>query len=197
MNKKILKLASYLLMSMSVVLVSSCSSSEDNEIISANTKIADESLVGMKEFQQATASVIQNFADKSFNYNTSSTRAIALEEDTLRELSSSLAKETEVFLVRNNIDVSEIKKSEDGEYRMAYLGMLILDYNKVANAKNITRASLGDCVLKAAGIGDLAVRGLSTKVAMKVLMKVALKRAIPYIGWGLAIGEGAACLAGY
>ena len=136
MNKKIFKLAGYLLMSMGVALFSSCSSSEDNETVSANTEIADESIVGLEQFQQSTASVIQKFADKSFNYNTSSTRAVNLEEDTLRELSSVLAKETEVFLVQNDIDVSEIKNCKDGEYRMAYLGTLILDYNKVMNAKN-------------------------------------------------------------
>lgn len=66
-----------------------------------------------------------------------------------------LQKETEVFLVQNDIDVSEIKNCKDGEYRMAYIGTLILDYNKAMNAKNLTRASIGECVLRAAGVGDL------------------------------------------
>lgn len=155
MNKKTLNLAGYLLLSMCVTLFSSCSSSEDNETISANTEIADESIAGLEQFQQSTASVIQKFADKYLNYNTSSTRAVTLEEDTLRELSSVLAKETEVFLVQNDIDVSEIKNCKDGEYRMAYIGTLILDYNKAMNAENLTRASIGECVLRGAGAGEL------------------------------------------
>lgn len=51
-------------MSMCVVLFLSCSSSEDNETVSANTEIADESIVGLEQSQQLTAAVIQDFADK-------------------------------------------------------------------------------------------------------------------------------------
>ena len=61
----------------------------------------------------------------------------------------------------------------------------------------MTRASLGDCILRAAGIGDLVKKGLGKRVVLKALIKAGLKRSIPYIGWGLAIGEGAACLAGH
>lgn len=80
---------------------------------------------------------------------------------------------------------------------MAYIGTLILDYNKATNAENLTRASIGDCVLRAAGVGDLVGRAVSRRAVMRVLIKAALKRSVPYLGWGLAIGEGAACLAGY
>ena len=66
-----------------------------------------------------------------------------------------MQKETEVFLVQNDIDVSEIKNCKDGEYRMAYIGTLILDYNKAMNAENLTRASIGECVLRGAGAGEL------------------------------------------
>lgn len=38
---------------------------------------------------------------------------------------------------------------------MAYIGTLILDYNKAMNAENLTRASIGECVLRGAGAGDL------------------------------------------
>lgn len=68
-----------------------------------------------------------------------------------------MQKETEVFLVQNDIDVSEIKNCKDGEYRMAYIGTLILDYNKAMNAENLTRASIGECVLRGAGAGDLGL----------------------------------------
>lgn len=52
-------------------------------------------------------------------------------------------------------------------------------------------------MLRAAGLGDIVKRGLGKRVVLKALIKAGLKRSIPYIGWGLAIGEGAACLAGY
>lgn len=68
-----------------------------------------------------------------------------------------MQKETEVFLVQNDIDVSEIKNCKDGEYRMAYIGTLILDYNKAMNAENLTRASIGECVLRGAGAGYLGL----------------------------------------
>ena len=59
-----INLAGYLPLSMCVVLFLSCSSSEDNETVSANTEIADESIVGLEQSQQLTAAVIQDFADK-------------------------------------------------------------------------------------------------------------------------------------
>lgn len=38
---------------------------------------------------------------------------------------------------------------------MAYIGTLILDYNKAMNAENLTIASIGECVLRGAGAGEL------------------------------------------
>jgi len=63
--------------------------------------------------------------------------------------------------------------------------------------ENITRASIGDCILRAAGVGELVGKAVGKRSVMKILIKASLKRAVPYLGWGLAIGEGAACLAGY
>ena len=81
---------------------------------------------------------------------------------------------------------------------MAYIGLMLLDYEKIyISNQNTTRASIGDCVLRGAGIGDLAARGISKRFVMRMFIKAALKRCVPYVGWGLFLGETAACLAGY
>ncbi len=76
---------------------------------------------------------------------------------------------------------------------------MLLDYEKLYTANYIsTRASIGDCVLRGAGIGELfSNRVLTKRAVMRIIIKAGLKRAAPYAGWGLFLGETAACLAGY
>lgn len=196
MKEIFLKLPTLMLMGV-IVLFSACSSNTNEENFIPDSASQDEKVIGLEQFQQTTSPIIEKLAEKSFNYNTTSTRSMQADNDTLRELSACLSVETKKLLEQNDIDVSEILNEEDGDYRMAYLGLLILDYEKVTNAEDLTRASIDDCVLKAAGLGELVGKAVSKKVVMRALIKCALKRAIPYIGWGMAIADGAACLAGY
>lgn len=187
-----------LLLFASVLLLISCS---DNEVpisspCTSNSEIYD-SIAGLSQFKQSCKLVVSQLSEKSFNYNTLSTRAMQADNDTIKQLSKQLSNETKKLLEQNDIDFTEVTSVRDSDFRMAYIGLLILDYDRVSNSRNMTRASLGDCILRAAGIGDLVKKGLGKRVVLKALIKAGLKRSIPYIGWGLAIGEVAACLAGH
>ena len=150
----------------------------------------------LQVFKNQTKGIIDSLAEKSFNYNTTSTRTRSLDEDTLDVLVTALATQTEEFLINNEINTDSIY-SEGSKEQMAYIGLLLLDYEKTYLANQTTRASIGDCVLRGAGIGELAARGLSRRAVMRVMIRASLKRCVPYLGWGLFIGETAACLAGY
>lgn len=173
----------------------SCSSSDDFNKQEANTD-AQEEIVGFEQFKKHTSPIISQLAEKSFDFNTSTTRSLQADNDTLKSLSDNLARETSELIKLNDFDISEFLDVDDSEYRLAYLGLLLLDYERI-NTQNTTRASIGDCILRAAGVGELVGKAVGKRTVMKILIKASLKRAVPYLGWGLAIGEGAACLAGY
>lgn len=74
---------------------------------------------------------------------------------------------------------------------------MFLDYERLSST-NYTRASIVDCVLRGAGISELFTsKVLSKRAVMRIIIKAGLKRAAPYVGWGLFICDTAACLAGY
>lgn len=173
----------------------SCTSYGDNEKLESNP-VAEEKIVGIEQFKQHTSPIISQLAEKSLDFNTSTTRSIQADNDTLQILSNDLEREVSKLLEQNDFDISEFLEVDDSEYRLAYLALLLLDYEQ-AYAQNITRASIGDCILRAAGVGELVGKAVGKRSVMKILIKASLKRAVPYLGWGLAIGEGAACLAGY
>lgn len=174
----------------------SCTSYSDNEKLESNP-VAEEKIVWIEQFKQHTSPIISQLAEKSLNFNTSTTRSLQADNDTLQILSNDLAREVSKLLEQNDLDISEFLEVDDSEYRLAYLALLLLDYEHTY-AQNITRAaSIGDCVLRAAGVGELVGKAVGKRTVMKILIKASLKRAVPYLGWSLAIGEGAACLAGY
>ena len=151
----------------------------------------------LQVFGIQTKATIDSLAEKSFNYNTVSKEKQKLDEDSLANLVTTLAEETEFFLKDNDMNVDSVKQVLNKE-QIAYVGLMLLDYEKIYLAQeNGSRASIGDCVLRGAGIGELVARGVSKRIVMRVMIKAAMKRCVPYIGWGLFLGETAACLAGY
>lgn len=177
--------------------ISSCTSQTDelsqestqNDIIAFHDSL--------QIFSNETKGIIDSLAEKSFNYNTSNTRAQKLDEDSLDYLISKLSIKTEDFLIENGINTDSIYIEDSNKEQLAYIGLLLLDYEKLSSIAQ-TRTSIGDCVLRGAGLGELfSTKVLSKRTVLKIIIKAGLKRATPYIGWSLFIGETAACLAGY
>lgn len=101
-----------------------------------------------------------------------------------------LIKESINFLQLNDIDYKEFF-SNDSDSRIAVYAIAIAELQKAETTQLTTRTSIGGCVLE-----GLGVRGLvSGRAAVKAIGKVLVKRAIPYVGWGLFAIDMAMCLA--
>lgn len=175
-------------------VVFSCSNNEEELYTKKESPI--ETTVFTSEIQQfcnKTTGILSKLVETTNNYNTNNTRAAQADDDTLNQYVGAFAYATQAFLLENGIESSEIEMLDDGH--MAYIGLMLIDYDK---QKPSTRASAGECVLRGAGLGELAKdHVLSKKAVMRMLIKAGAKRAVPYIGWGLFVGETAACLMGY
>lgn len=188
-----MKIKFFLFVGLLVLTFSGCS--QDSNVVQLSTEDNGTFLKELRSFKEQTKPIIDSLADKSFNYNTSSTRAMLLDNDTLDVLVKHLAQETSTLLEASDIDTDSLY-NEGGTERLAYIGLILLDYEK--SFSNVqTRASIGECVLRGAGLGDLTVRTLERKAVLRIVIKAGLKRVVPYVGWGLFLGETAACLAGY
>lgn len=101
-----------------------------------------------------------------------------------------LIEESKVYLTKNGINYSDIFP-EESDARIAVLAMGIAEYDKQGMPSS-TRTSLGGCVLEAIGVKDLGKAG--AKYIAKEVGKAVLKKAVPYIGWGLFAVDMAMCL---
>ena len=178
---------------------SSCSSQNEDLAQDVGNNDLEAFCDSIQLFSIETKGIIDSLAEKSFNYNTQNTRAQKLDEDSLNNLVTKLSVKTETFLIDNNVDVDSIYIEGGNKEKIAYIGLMLLDYEKLYTTNYAsTRASIGDCVLRGTGIGELFSNKVLTKRAvMRIIIKAGLKRAAPYVGWGLFLGETAACLAGY
>lgn len=115
------------------------------------------------------------------------TRSVAEEQTEIVPL---LVKESIDFLRLNDIDYKEFF-NDDSDPRIAVYAIAIAELQKSETVQPKTRTTVGGCVLE-----GLGVRGLvSGKAAVKAIGKVLVKRAIPYVGWGLFAIDMAMCLA--
>lgn len=173
----------------------SCSNN-DSELETTESYVEDADMKFISDVHQFSNDVTElllKMAEKSNNYNSYSTRSMHLDEEIMNNYVSDLANSTQTFLIENGIEMNDLDSLDEG--RMAYVGLMLVDYDKIQNA---TRASVGDCVLRGAGLGELVGgKVMSRRTVMKMFIKAGLKRAVPYVGWGLFASETAACLMGY
>lgn len=121
---------------------------------------------------------------------TQQTYSRSAEMEPTQEDIKKLVEVSTVFLNENNITPQELGLKE-GDERIAIVALAILDYQNVVVNSSVSRTTLGGCVLQALGIkevldnlGKQAVKKVATVVA-----KAALKKAVPWIGWGLCAYE--------
>lgn len=156
------------------VLVSLSSCSSNDEALPSDTT---ETVKGTSNF----------IAQLNSNVSSSATRSESEEE-----ILPLIIKESIEYLNANNISYKEFFEDEN-DPQIAILAMGLAEYDKCYNLAN-TRTSVGGCVLEAIGVKDL-VSGAGAKIVAKQVGKALLKKAVPYVGWGIFAVDMAMCLA--
>lgn len=161
-----------------VITYSSCQSSESEPIENVENS---QSLKGVEEFR---ASLIQ-LSQKSISRST--------DEDPSEKEIEELVNNSRDFLAKNDITNEDLDIEEDDEI-LAVVAMGLLDYQKTVNP--ISRTTTGGCILEALGVKDIvASAGKSAvKYVAKAVANAALKKAIPYVGWGLFAWDFISCV---
>lgn len=166
---------------------SSCNTSSED--YAEKGEIKSEGLEEVKAFKDKSYPVIAKLSALSENYNTTDTRAINESNDSINVLVSELTQYSTDVLYKIGIDV-ETEFDDTDDPRIALAGLALIEYQESINAA--TRANVGNCVLQAYGINGLYNKGV--KAAARQIVKACLKKAVPYIGWGLTIADFANCM---
>lgn len=152
----------------------SCSSTEDNILETPSDKTE---IKGVPAYISKIGEIVKQEETRSVNEDQTETVPL-------------LIKGSINFLQLNDIDYKEFF-SNDSDPRIAVYAIAIAELQKAETTQLTTRTSIGGCVLE-----GLGVRGLvSGRAAVKAIGKVLVKRAIPYVGWGLFAIDMAMCLA--
>lgn len=172
-----------LVAAMSTVLVSSCQSSSADDA-EATVMPSDEKVIGTDVFVSAVRD-IQSF---DFARRSSDPDDVDVTDKTVQKLIDASL----VYLEANDLDLSDFFESEDP--RIAIVAMVLADADRVSQNNQVSRTSVGGCVLEGLGVRGLGL-SMGKKALAKAACKVLLKRAIPYVGWGLFAIDFANCIA--
>lgn len=156
------------------ISMSSCSS--DNEIFDQTHDTEDRNCIGTAEFVTSLNNLLTS----------TPTRSIGDEETMIPALIEASIE----YLSKNEISYTDFC-SDKTDPRIAVIAIGLAEYDLISNIQ--TRTSFGGCVLQAVGVKDLGKAG--AKAAAKQIGKAVLKKAVPYIGWGLFAVDLAMCLA--
>lgn len=101
-----------------------------------------------------------------------------------------LIENSKIYLAENDIDYTEFFE-DPTDPRISILAMGIAEYDIIYLSEASTETP-GTCVLQALGVKGLTNLGI--KAIAKKIGKAIVKKAIPYVGWGLFSVELAYCL---
>jgi len=96
---------------------------------------------------------------------------------------------SKAYLEANEYDFTEDFDDPD-DPRIAWVALALAEYDRSYGIA--TKTSVGGCVLQAIGVGDLLHKG--GKKLAKAIAKQALKKAIPYVGAALLVGDFVWCM---
>ncbi len=178
-----------LLTLVSYFFLSSCSSNEDLNQMSEDSQVVKEFL-GMNQFKKDVTPILKDLSEKASNYNTVNTKALESDNKTIDRSVQELIVYSRNMLQENGVDVDSMFIDKN-DPRIAMAGLAMMDYQKTANQIS-TRSTIGGCVLEAIGVRNLFKSGV--KRAAKQIAKLALEKAVPYVGWGLTIADFAMCM---
>lgn len=156
------------------ITVSSCSS--ENGIIEQDKNIEAESCIGTTEFIASLNNISVN--TKNENIEDEKAKVPIIVEVAIE------------YLAKNNISYTDFCNDKD-DPRIAIIAMGLAEYDQISSTQ--TKTSIGGCVLEAIGVKDLGNAGV--KAAAKQIGKAVLKKAVPYVGWGLFAVDMVMCLA--
>lgn len=162
----------------SVSIYVSCQNSESEPVVSVENA---EEMKGAQEYKQALIQLKSSAMTRSSN------------EEPSKEDVQELVEISREFLQQNGITGADLNIEENDEI-MAVVAMALLDYQKSIDP--MTRTTAGGCVLEALGVKEIvksAGKG-AVKYVAKAVAKAALKKTIPYVGWGLFVWDYVACV---
>lgn len=157
-----------------LTLSTACDSKDSDTPSIVETETDSEPITGTEAYIHMLSNLKVSEASQS--------RSIDDESEVSDETIQSLISISQEYLAINDIDMSDIFDQDDP--RLAIVAMAIADVDRLSNNTVVTRTTFGGCVLEGLGVKGL-VNGMGKKAAAKAIGKLLLKRAIPYIGWGL------------
>lgn len=162
-----------------IFLFTSCQSSD---LEPTENKKEEEAIKGVKQFKSSLAKLSNEVNSRSID-----------EEPSCKDIEL-LIEISKNFLGENEISIEELGIND--EEMLPVLAMAILDYQKTLIDAPASRTTAGGCVLEALGVKEVinaTGKGIAKKVA-KAAAKAVLKRAVPYVGWGLFIYDYITCV---
>jgi hypothetical protein len=141
------------------------------------TKQSAEKCIGTENFKASLKETLKQGSTRSIEGKTAMVPTIV-------ELSRD-------YLAKNGISYTDFV-NDPADPRIAAIALALAEYDIETNSIS-TRTTFFGCCLEAAGVKDL-MSGTLKSVA-KQIGKAVLKRAVPYVGWGLAAVSMAMCLA--
>lgn len=154
----------------------SCQSSDVDPV---NNEDITQNLKGVQQFKTSLVQLSQHSLSRSGN-----------EEPTEEDIKN-LVEISRIFLEQNEITNEDLDLNENDEL-IAVVALFLMDYQKsIANA-HYSRTTVGGCLIEALGFKELATGSLK-KIA-KTAAKVAVKRMVPYVGWGLFAWDYIECI---
>lgn len=170
-----MKKLSYLFVALLAISLASCN---DSETIPENSQEVVK-LVG-------TSNYLSNLSKAA---NCVGTRSLPTEQDSVVAV---IVDESLLFLESNGIDYKEFFENEK-DPRIALFAMTLVELEKHGLYQGETRSSVSECAISAFGLEELVTQGL-TKAVVKATAKAVLKKAIPYVGWGIFAVDMIYCL---
>lgn len=157
-----------------------CVSCQNSDVEKVDEPESTGEVRGWQEYRQALTQLSQRSVSRSNDQEVS------------KEDIKQLVEISRGFLLQNDITCNDLNMENDDEL-IAVVAMALLDYQQSIDPES--RTTFGGCVIEALGVKEIissAGRG-ATKHVAKAVAKVALKRAVPWLGWGMFAWDLAAC----
>ena len=117
------------------------------------------------------------------------TKSGEITEEEARAMIEPIMILSKAYLEANQYDFNEDFDDAD-DPRIAWVALALAEYDNLYGIA--TKTSVGGCVLQAIGVAGLLEKG--GKKLVKALAKQALKKAVPYVGAALLVGDFVWCM---
>lgn len=121
------------------------------------------------------------------------TKSGEITEEEAKEFMMPIMDASLIYLKDNGYDINDDFDSAD-DPRIAWVAFGLAEYDKLNSLA--TKTSLGGCVLQAIGIAGLLekYKEKAIKTLVKIIAKEVAKKAVPYIGAAITVGDFIWCM---